>query len=71
MVQVPYRGAAPAVADMLAGQIAKVIDSAATAIPMARSCQARALAVTGPTRLLQLPECPIVAETLPGYEAYT
>ncbi|MFC0389334.1 Bug family tripartite tricarboxylate transporter substrate binding protein [Muricoccus vinaceus] len=71
VVHVPYRGAAPAVADMLAGQIAMVVDSAATAIPMARSGQARALAVTGPTRLLQLPEVPTVAETLPGYEAYT
>ena len=71
MVHVPYRGAAPAVADMLAGQVAMVIDSAATAIPMARSGQARALAVTGPSRLPQLPEVPTVAETLPGYEAYT
>jgi len=71
VVHVPYRGAAPAVADMLAGQTAMVVDSAATAIPMARSGQARALAVTGPTRLLQLPEVPAVAETLPGYEAYT
>ena len=71
VAHVPYRGAAPAVADMLAGQVAMVIDSAATAIPMARSGQARALAVTGPSRLPQLPEVPTVAETVPGYQAYT
>ncbi|WP_245615120.1 Bug family tripartite tricarboxylate transporter substrate binding protein [Muricoccus aerilatus] len=71
VVHVPYRGAAPAVADMLAGQVAMVIDSAATAIPMARSGQARALAVTAPAHLSQLPKVPSVAETLPGYEAYT
>lgn len=71
VVHVPYRGAAPAVADMLAGQVAMVIDSAATAIPMARSGQARALAVTGPSRLPQLPDVPTVAEALPGYQAYT
>lgn len=70
-LHVPYRGAAPAVADMLAGQVAMVIDSAATAIAIARSGQARALAVTGPSRLAQLPDLPAVAEVLPGYEAYT
>ncbi|MFC7551287.1 Bug family tripartite tricarboxylate transporter substrate binding protein [Pseudoroseomonas wenyumeiae] len=55
LIHVPYRGAAPAVADLMAGQVAMVIDSAATAIPIARSGQARALAVTAPARLRPLP----------------
>lgn len=71
LVHVPYRGAAPAVADLLSGQIAMVIDSAATAIPLARSGQVRALAVTGPARLPQLPDVPAAVEHLPNYEAYT
>ncbi|MCI0756295.1 hypothetical protein MON41_21850 [Roseomonas vastitatis] len=48
-----------------------VIDSAATAIPIARSGQACVLGVTSAARLAQLPSIPTVAETLPGYNAYT
>ncbi|WP_424814495.1 tripartite tricarboxylate transporter substrate binding protein [Roseococcus sp. YIM B11640] len=71
MVHIPYRGAAPAVTDMIAGNLAMVIDSAATALPQIRSGAVRALAVTSREKLPLLPELPTVAGTLPGYEAYT
>lgn len=71
MVHIPYRGAAPAVTDMIAGNLAMVIDSAATALPQVRSGAVRALAVTSREPLPLLPDLPTVAATLPGYEAYT
>lgn len=71
LVHVPYRGAAAAVADLMAGQVAMVIDSAATAIPVTRSGQVRALAATATARLRPLPDLPAATETLPGYDAYT
>jgi tripartite-type tricarboxylate transporter receptor subunit TctC len=68
---VPYRGSGPAVTDLIGGTLDIVIDSAATAIQHVKSGSARALAVTTSQRLAALPEVPTVAETLPGYEAYT
>lgn len=71
LVHVPYRGAGPAVTDLIGGQLDLVIDSAATALTQVRSGSLRALAVTTKERLPALPDLPTVAETLPGYEAYT
>jgi tripartite-type tricarboxylate transporter receptor subunit TctC len=68
---VPYRGSGPAVTDLIGGTLDLVIDSAATAIQHVKSGSARALAVTTSQRLPALPDVPTVAETLPGYEAYT
>ena len=68
---VPYRGSGPAVTDLIGGTLDVVIDSAATAIQHVKSGSARALAVTTSQRLAALPDVPTVAETLPGYEAYT
>ena len=68
---VPYRGSGPAVTDLIGGTLDLVIDSAATAIQHAKSGSARALAVTTSQRLPALADVPTVAETLPGYEAYT
>ena len=71
IVHVPYRGSGPAVTDLIGGQIDLVIDSAATALSHVKGGPLRALAVTTKERLPALPELPTVAETLPGYEAYT
>ncbi len=69
MQHVPYRGAGPAVTDMLGGQVQVIFDSMPSIIPHIRSGALRALAVTTATRSSQLPDTPAIAETVPGYEA--
>ena len=69
MQHMPYRGAGPAVTDLLSGQLHVMFDSMPSVIPHIRSGALRALAVTTATRSPQLPDTPTVAETLPGYEA--
>ena len=70
MVHVPYKGGAPAMVDLIAGQVQVVFSSAATAVPQVKAGKIRALAVTTARRSSTLPDLPTVAETgLPGYEA--
>ncbi len=69
MQHVPYRGAAPAITDMLGGQVQVIFDNMPSVIQHVRSGALRALAVTTATRSPQLPDMPTVAETVPGYEA--
>lgn len=70
MVHVPYKGGAPAMVDLIAGQVQVVFASSATAVPQAKAGRIRALAVTTARRSTALPDLPTVAETgLPGYEA--
>ena len=70
MVHVPYKGGAPAMIDLIAGQVQVLFSSAATAVPQAKAGKIRALAVTTAKRAASLPDLPTVAETgLPGYEA--
>jgi tripartite-type tricarboxylate transporter receptor subunit TctC len=69
MQHVPYRGAGPAVTDMLGGQVQVIFDSMPSIIPHIRSGALRALAVTSATRSSQLPDTPAIADTVPGYEA--
>jgi tripartite-type tricarboxylate transporter receptor subunit TctC len=69
MQHVPYRGAAPAITDMLGGQVQVIFDNMPSIIQHIRSGSLRALAVTTTTRSSQLPDVPTVAETVPGYEA--
>jgi tripartite-type tricarboxylate transporter receptor subunit TctC len=65
---VPYRGAAPAMQDMMAGQIALMFDQAATALPLVRSGTVKPYAVTAATRLAAAPDLPAVDEAgLPGF----
>jgi tripartite-type tricarboxylate transporter receptor subunit TctC len=68
MQHVPYRGAGPATADLLSGQVQFYITTLAQSIEYIRSGKLRALAVTSETRLDALPEIPTVSGSVPGYE---
>jgi tripartite-type tricarboxylate transporter receptor subunit TctC len=69
MTHVPYRGSAPAVADMVSGACQLMMDSPLSVLPYIRSGKLRAIAVTGLQRIPELPEVPTVAESgLPGFE---
>jgi tripartite-type tricarboxylate transporter receptor subunit TctC len=70
MVHIPYRGAAPSVTDVIAGQVDCTFTGAPAVIPHVRSGRLRALAVSSPRRLAALPEVPTVDESgYPGFEA--
>jgi tripartite-type tricarboxylate transporter receptor subunit TctC len=69
MEEVPYRGSAPAAQDLVAGRVGMLYDAAPTAIPLAASGQARALAVSSAQRSTLLPEVPTIAEA--GFPAAT
>lgn len=70
MVHVAYKGGAPAMVDLIAGQVQVIFASSATAVPQVKAGKIRALAVTTARRSNALPDLPTVAETgLPGYEA--
>jgi len=71
MVHVPYRGAAPALIDMLAGQVQVMIDPLPASIEHIRSGSLRPLAVTSPTRFPAFPDLPTVNEFIPGFVADT
>jgi tripartite-type tricarboxylate transporter receptor subunit TctC len=71
MVHVPYRGAAPAVADLIAGQVQVMFGTMPASIEQIRAGKLRALAVTTATRSEALPNIPAVSEFVPGYEAST
>ena len=68
MVHVPYKGDAPAVADLLGGQIQLIFSSVPALIAHLKSGRVRGLAVTTAKRFSELPDMPAVAETVPGYE---
>lgn len=69
LLHVPYRGSAPALADVLAGHVPLMFDLQSTAVPNIRSGKLKALAMTGTQRSALLPEVPTVSESgLPGYE---
>jgi len=71
MTHVPYRGGAPAMADLISGQVHVMFDVLPGAMQHIRSGTTRALAVTTRTRVDALPDVPTVAETVPGYESTT
>ena len=69
MIHVPYRGGAPAVTDLLSGQVQVVFGTITTSSEHIRAGKLRALAVTTATRSDVLPDVPSMAEFVPGYEA--
>jgi len=69
MVHVPYRGAGPALVDVIAGQCQVIFDLLPSSIGYIRAGSLRALAVTTATRSDALPDVPVVADSVPGYEA--
>ncbi|WP_439596206.1 Bug family tripartite tricarboxylate transporter substrate binding protein [Falsiroseomonas sp.] len=70
IVHVPYRGAAPAMTDLVGGQIQMMFDNMPAALPQLRGGQVRGLAVAGAQRAEAAPDLPTVAESgLPGFEA--
>jgi tripartite-type tricarboxylate transporter receptor subunit TctC len=71
MVPVPYRGAPPAVTDLIGGRVQVVFDTFAASIEFVRAGKLRALAVTTATRSPALPDVPSLGDFLPGYDAST
>ena len=71
MVLVPYRGGAPALTDLLIGQVQVYFGPISATIENIKAGKLRALAVTTAKRSSDLPDVPTVAEFLPGYEAST
>src|SRR5262245_24811354 len=69
MVHVPYRGGAPALTDLMAGQVHVMFDNVPTSAPHIKAGKLRGLAVTSAERSEVLPDLPTVADVLPGYEA--
>jgi tripartite-type tricarboxylate transporter receptor subunit TctC len=69
MQHVPYRGAAPAITDLLGGQVQVIFDNMPSIIQHVRAGSVRALAVTSEAKSSLLPDVPTLAETVPGYEA--
>lgn len=70
MVHVPYKGSAPAAADLISGQVQVAFNSMIPTLPHVKSGRLRALGISGPVRSPVLPDVPTVAERgIPGYEA--
>jgi tripartite-type tricarboxylate transporter receptor subunit TctC len=72
LLHVPYKGSAPAVIDLLGGQVSSMFDNLPSALPYIITGKLRALAVTSPMRIATLPDIPTVAEGgFQGYESYS
>jgi tripartite-type tricarboxylate transporter receptor subunit TctC len=69
MVHVPYKGAAPAITDLIAGQVDMMFGAINSLLPHIKSGRLTALGVTSAKRIQVLPNVPTVAETVPGYES--
>jgi len=69
MVHVPYKGAGPALTDLMGGQVHVIFDNLPSSIGHIKGGKIRALAVTSEQRDPSLPQVPTVGETVPGYEA--
>jgi tripartite-type tricarboxylate transporter receptor subunit TctC len=71
IVHVPYKGAGPALTELVGGSTQMMITGVSSTLPYLKSGRLRALGVTSPKRISALPDVPAIAETLPGYEVTT
>ena len=72
MIHVPYRGAAPAINDLLAGHVDMLFDTLTTSVPLHEAGKVRIIAVAGPERAPSLPDVPTISESgLPGFRSVT
>ena len=71
MVHIPYKGAGPALVDVIAGHVPIMFDNLPPSLEQIRAGKVRGLAVTTKERAPSIPELPTIAETLPGYETYS
>jgi tripartite-type tricarboxylate transporter receptor subunit TctC len=69
IVNIPYRGTAPAIADVMAGQVELMFSAIGVAQAQLKAGKIKALGVTSAKRLPQFPDVPAIAEILPGYES--
>ena len=69
LVRVGYRGGGPALIDLMAGQVQVMFEPTLATLPHIQARELRALAVTSATRSTVLPDVPVLADTVPGYEA--
>jgi tripartite-type tricarboxylate transporter receptor subunit TctC len=69
LVRIGYRGGGPALVDLMAGQVQVMFEPTLTTLPHVRTQKLRALAVTSASRSSVLPDVPVLADTVPGYEA--
>src|SRR3954470_18485104 len=69
IAHIPYKGTAPALTDLLAGQVDMMCDNLGVSLPHVRSGKLKALAVASKRRFRGLPDVPALAETLPGFES--
>jgi tripartite-type tricarboxylate transporter receptor subunit TctC len=69
ITHVPYKGTAPALADLLAGQVEMMCDNLGVSLPHVKSGKLKALGVASTKRVRSLPDVPTLAETLPGFES--
>jgi tripartite-type tricarboxylate transporter receptor subunit TctC len=71
IVHVPYKGAGPALVDVIGGHVPMMFDNLPPSLEQIRAGKIRGLAVTTKERAPSVPDMPTIAETLPGYETYT
>jgi tripartite-type tricarboxylate transporter receptor subunit TctC len=66
---VPYRGSAPALQDLVGGNVDVMFDNLGVSLPLVKGGQLKLVAVASPKRMASLPEVPTIAETLPGFDS--